>query len=420
MVGDITFIGKPHEYWARRVFSQSGADWQERVNFDRLRRDRLARAKEQMEIHDLGALVVYDGANVRYLTSSFQGNWKYNIFIRYAVLPRGGEPILFETAGSDLHCAKMDLPWMEGRIRPAITWKWSEGAQDMMVNRMVDSVLEVLRENKVEKERIAIDSMDMASLNAFQSKELNVVNAWPAMSAARVVKTPDEIELLKQAAAIGDASMYKARYEWAKPGITERELSAKITNFMYTKGCEIVYEVIVASGGNTNPYRRWPTDKIIRQGDMVIIDNNTVGPSGYFVDFVRCFKVEAKPTPKEKDLYKECYDSVQAAIEMMKPGNTTRDVAEKFPVYDDDKYGTVTLQQFAHSIGLTLYEGMWISRAYSLEYPAELKPNMYFAVETFAGHPLLEQTARLESDLVITDTGHEVFTIMPYEEDFLT
>ena len=86
---DISFIGKPHEYDARRVYSLTGADWQERVNFDRLRKDRLARAKEQMELHDLGALVVYDGANIRYLTSSFQGNWKYNIFIRYAVLPQG-------------------------------------------------------------------------------------------------------------------------------------------------------------------------------------------------------------------------------------------------------------------------------------------------------------------------------------------
>ncbi len=420
MVKDISFIGKPHEYDARRVFSQTGADWQERVHFDRMRQDRLNRAKEQMEIHDLGALVVYDGANIRYLTGSFQGNWKYNIFIRYAVLPRGGEPVLFETAGSDMVCAKMDLPWMEGRIRPAITWKWSESAQEWMVNRMADSVMEVLREHKVEKERVGIDSLDMSSLSAFQDKGVNVVNAWPAMSAARVIKTPDEIELLKQSAAIGDAAMYKARYEWAKPGITERELSGKMSEYMYSRGCEIVYEIIVASGGNTSPYRRWPTDKIIRQGDMVIIDNNTVGPSGLFVDYVRCFKVEAKPTPKEKDLYKECYDSLHAGIEMMKPGNTTKDVAEKFPVYDDDKYGTVTLQQFAHSIGLTLYEGMWISRAYSLEYPVEIKPNMYFAIETFAGHPNLQQTARLEEDMLVTDTGHEMFTLFPFEEDFLT
>ncbi|MBP1700788.1 MAG: peptidase [Deltaproteobacteria bacterium] len=390
---DTSFIGKPHEYDPRRVYSLTGADWQERVNFERLRRERLARAKQQMEIHDLGALVVYDGANVRYLTSSFQGNWKYNIFIRYAVLPRGGEPILFETAGSDM--------------------------QEYMVDRMVDSVLEVLREHKVEKEKIGIDSLDMASLAAFQKKGIKVVNAMPAMSAARVVKTVDEIELLKQSAAIADACTYKARYEWAKPGITERELSGKMIEYMYSKGCEIVYEIIVASGGNTSPYRRWPTDKIIRQGDLIIIDNNTVGPSGYFVDYVRCWKCEAKPTQKEKDLYKECYDSLMAAIEMMKPGNTSKDVAEKFPVYDDDKYGTVTLQQFAHSIGLTLYEGMWISRAYSLKYPAEIKPNMYFAVETFAGHPGLEQTVRLESDLIITDKGHEFFTMFPFEEEML-
>ena len=237
---DLSFIGKPHGYDARRVYSQTGADWQERVNFERLRKERLARAKEQMEKHDLGALVVYDGANVRYLTSSFQGNWKYNIFIRYAVLPRGGEPILFETAGSDLQCAKIDLPWMEGRIRPAITWRWSEGAVEYMVDRMVDSVVEVLKEHKVEKERIGIDSLDMASLAAFQKKKINVVNAMPALSAARVVKTQDEIELLKQSAAIADACAYKARYEWAKPGITERELSGKMIEYMYSKGCEIV------------------------------------------------------------------------------------------------------------------------------------------------------------------------------------
>ena len=47
----------------------------------------------------------------------------------------------------------------------------------------------------------------------------------------------------------------------------------------------------------------------------------------------------------------------------------------------------MTLQQFAHSIGLSLYEGMWISRAYSLDYPVELQEGMYFACETFAATP---------------------------------
>jgi Xaa-Pro dipeptidase len=131
---------------------------------------------------------------------------------------------------------------------------------------------------------------------------------------------------------------------------------------------------------------------------------------------VRCWKVDSKPTQKEKDLYKECYDSLYAAIEEMKPGNTTADVAKRFPEYDDDKFGSVSLQQFAHSIGLSLYEGMWISRAYSLEYPAEIKPNMYFAIETFAGHPRLEQTVRLEENLVITEDGHAITTLVEHPD----
>ncbi|MBI2226151.1 MAG: aminopeptidase P family protein [Betaproteobacteria bacterium] len=412
------FIGKPHEWSPRRLYSQTGADWQYRVDFDRMRRARLQRTREQMEAFDLGALVLFAGANIRYVTGSYQGNWKYNINIRYVVLPRGGEPVLFETAGSDLHCAVIDLPWLqEDRIRPAITWQWAEGAVPHMAKRMVDSVVGVLREGKVEKEKIGIDNLDMPSLQAFRDAGLNIVNGWPAMSAARVVKTRDEIELLKQSSTIGDAAMWQIKYNWLKPGVTEREIEAKVHEFMLERGCEIIYDIIVASGGNTSPYRRWATNKMIRQGDLLIVDINATGPSGYFIDFVRCFKCAEKMNAKEVSLYREVYDSMYAAIDKLRPGNTTADVAACFPKYDDDKYGTVTLQQFAHSIGLTLYEGMWISRAYSLDYPAEIKENMYFAVETFAGHPGLPQTCRLEEDVLVSGDGPVLFTMMEHMEE---
>jgi Xaa-Pro aminopeptidase len=414
---DTEFVGKPHHWDPRRLYSQTGADWQYRVDFDRLRKDRLQRAREQMDAHDLGALVLFAGANIRYVTASYQGNWKYNINIRYAVLPNGGEPVLFETAGSDLQCAKMDMPWMAGRIKPAMTWQWAEGAVPHMAGKMADTVVEVLEENAVRKERIGVDNFDWPSLEAFQERKINIVNGWPAMSAARVIKTPDEIELLKQASSIGDAAMWKIKYEWLKPGVREREIEAKVHDFMLSQGCEIIYDIIVASGGNTSPYRRWATDKMIRQGDLIIVDINAVGPSGYFVDFVRCFKCASKMTQQEIDLYREVYDSMYAGIEQLRPGKTTADVAAAFPEYDDDKYGTVTLQQFAHSIGITLYEGMWISRAYSLDYPAEIKENMYFAAETFAGHPLLPQTTRLEENVLVTADGPVVFTMMEHMEE---
>ena len=417
---DLSFLQKPHEFEPRRVFSTTATDWQLRVDFDRLRRDRLNRARVEMEKHDLGALVCFVGENVRYITSVYQGNWKNNIFIRYCVLPRGGDPVLFETAGSDLECAKIDAPWLEGNIRPAITWKWAETAEPMMVDKMARSVMEVLREHGVENEQIGIDAYDPAAMFAFQSAGLNITSAWPTMSAARVIKTPDEIECLKISSAIGDTSFWKIQHEWLKPGVKESFITAKVNEYLYEQGFDFVYDIIVASGGNTSPYRRWHTDKVIRPGDLVIIDQNAVGPGGYFVDFVRCFKVEGKWSAKEKDLYKECYDSMYAAIEQMKAGNTTADVAAKFPVYADDQYGTVTLQQFAHSIGLSLYEGMWISRAYSLDYPVQLQEGMYFACETFAGHPGLEQTVRLEENLLVTKDGPVLFTRYPFEEEALS
>ena len=416
----IEFIGRPHEWDPRRLYSNTGADWQYRVDFDRLRSERLAKAREQMEIHDLGALVLFAGANIRYVTGSYQGNWKYNINIRYCVLPNGGDPVLFETAGSDLHCARIDLPWMNDKIRPAMTWQWAEGAVPHMAGKMVNTIIEVLDEAGVRNERIGIDNLDMPSLKAFQDAGLNIVNGWPAMSGARVVKTRDEIELLKMAASIGDAAMWKIKHEWLKPGVTEREIEGKVHDFMLDRGCEIIYDIIVASGGNTSPYRRWATDKMIRQGDLVIIDINAVGPSGYFIDFVRCIKCAGKMNEEEIGLYREVYDSLYAGIEQLKPGNTTADVAKAFPYYDDDKYGTVTLQQFAHSIGITLYEGMWISRAYSLDYPAEIKENMYFAVETFAGHPKLRQTCRLEENVLVTADGPEIFTLMEHMEEAMS
>ena len=121
-----------------------------------------------------------------------------------------------------------------------------------------------------------------------------------------------------------------------------------------------------------------------------------------------------------KRLYQECHGSLYDALAELKPGNTTADVASKFPEYDDDRYGSVSLQQFAHSIGLSLYEGMWVSRAYSLDYPAPLEENMYFAIETFAGHPGLQQTVRLEENVLVGPDGPVIFTLHPMDQRMLT
>ena len=310
---------------------------------------------------------------------------------------------------------------MEGRIRPAITWQWAEGAVPYMAGRMAESVMEVLKEHGVTKENIGIDNFDMPALEAFQKTGLNIVNGWPAVPQARVIKTRDEIELLKQASSIGDAAMWKIKYEWLKPGVREREIEAKVHEFMLERGCEIIYDIIVASGGNTSPYRRWATDKLIRQGDLVIVDINAVGPSGYFIDFVRCFKCGGaqgmKMTQKEIDLYREVYDSMYAGLEQLKPGNTTADVAKAFPEYDDDKYGTVTLQQFAHSIGITLVRRhVDVARLFA-EISRRDQGKHVLRHRNIRRPSGLQQTCRLEENVLVSGKGPVVFTLMEHMEE---
>ena len=89
---DTRFIGQPHEWDPRRLYSQTGADWQYRVDFGRLRKKHLEKPRVSMKAHDLGALVLFAGANIRNATASYHGNWKYNINIRRAVTPHSGEP----------------------------------------------------------------------------------------------------------------------------------------------------------------------------------------------------------------------------------------------------------------------------------------------------------------------------------------
>jgi Xaa-Pro aminopeptidase len=419
---DHSYIQHPHQYSPRRLFSMTGADWESRVDFDRMRKERLARAKEAMEDHDLGAMILYQGANVRYVTAVYQGMWKYNIFVRYAILCRDSEPVLFETVGADMESAKLDCPWMKDRVRPAITWTWSEGATERQAKNMAAGVVDLLKERKVFGEKIGVDIMDAWVHGAFEEAGVKLVNAWPAMSQARVVKTVDELECLKYSAAVADDCLDLIRNEWLKrPGITESQLAGNIIKYFTDRGFEEGQAFCVASGGNTNPYRRWWSDKPIRRGDLVITDIGGRGPGGgYYVDVTRTHICgDASPTPEEKKQYKETLDSLNAAIAEAWPGKTTADTAKHLPEYDDDIYKTCSMFQFGHSIGLTLYEGMWISRGFSFDFPAEYKQNMYMAIETYGGKPGLEQAVRLEQNLVITDKGPVLFSLFPFDEKFL-
>src|SRR4029078_13455945 len=98
---------------------------------------------------------------------------------------------------------------------------------------MVQSVRDVLVENGVEDEKIGIDVAHPSTMGAFERAGLHMVSAWPCMSGARIVKTPDELECLKISSAWGDTSFWKIEHEWLKPRVRESYITAEVNEYLY-------------------------------------------------------------------------------------------------------------------------------------------------------------------------------------------
>jgi Xaa-Pro aminopeptidase len=408
------------EYSPADVFGQDAVDWQGRVDFSRLRAQRLERTRDAMRKAGLSALLLFAGDNIRYATGSFQGHWKYAPFIRYCVVTLEESPVLFELANIDFDAAVADMPWLEGNIHPATAWRMTEAAAPEYLARMVGTVVDVLEARGIRGEQLGVDYREPEVIEAFGERGYPVVDGQRVMMDARVIKLPDELELLKQGCTIGDACFHKMKYEWLEPGLRERELVGEIARYLFAQGFEHVSQIFVASGGGTNPYRRWFSDKMMRAGDFVIVDINAAGPGGYYIDYVRTLPVGKVTAPEQRDSYKRCHDLLQRTLAVMRPGVTTREVAEQLPADDDDRLRTVSLVSQGHAIGLSLADGRWISRGFSLDHPTVLEPNMVFAVETYASDPTHQQAARLEDNVVITESGCERFSLFEYEDDLLS
>src|SRR5260221_14033575 len=104
---------------AIRTFGTMAVDWEQRVDFERLRTQRLAKLKAQLERSDLGALLSFDMANIRYMTSTHIGTWAMDKLIRFALLPRGGEPVLWDFGSAARH-HQLQAPWLDYRAREGV------------------------------------------------------------------------------------------------------------------------------------------------------------------------------------------------------------------------------------------------------------------------------------------------------------
>jgi Xaa-Pro aminopeptidase len=387
-------------------------------DFRALRAGRLARLQAMMKRHDLPVALLYTMANIRYATGvDVMAVWTAGTFARYCLVPAEGAPILFEYSGS-MHVSQKVIR----DVRPAYTWRFGGTAARDKAREWAGSIRSTLKELGLERERLAVDRLDAPGLLALQDEGLTLVDVGPAAVDAREVKTPEEIQLFAINGGIGDAMLTDFAAA-IRPGIREFELLAVLSDSLMRRHGEGLFTRLVASGTNTNPWLTEAHDKAVMPGDLVGVDTDANGFEGYVIDVSRTFLCGDNPSPGQKEAYRVAYDSVMGMLDLVRPGITFAEFADKAPRLPD-AYAAQRYPTMVHQAGLE-DEGPGIpypddSRGPRRIMPArELKENMVLCLECYAGKPGAPYGVKLEDQVLVTASGPKLICTYPYEAALL-
>ena len=392
-------------------------DWEERVDFRRLHEYRLKRTREAIANAGLGAVLVFDMNNIRYITSTHIGEWARDKVARFAMLTPTGEPILWDF-GSAAKVHRLHAPWLRPEnSRAGMTGlRGSVAPEAGLSDDLARIVHDIMREQGVAGEPLGVDIAELPMIFALQKCGLKVVDGQQAMLDARQIKSKDEITLLSMAAAMVDG-VYQTIFEALKPGIRENELVAIANKQLYDMGSDDVEAINAVSGERGYPHPHVFSDRLIRPGDQAFFDI-IQSFNGYRTCYYRTFNV-GRATQSQRDAYKQAREWIDASIELVKPGVSTDQIAKVWPKAQEfgfDSEMEAFALQFGHGLGVALHERPIISRLNSLKDPVEIKEGMVFALETYCPADDGHSAARIEEELVVTAKGHEVITLFPAEE----
>jgi Xaa-Pro aminopeptidase len=398
-------------------YGTMGVDWEERVRYDRLREERLARITGLLATSDLGALLCFDMTNIRYITATHIGTWAADKLNRFCLLPQGDEPIMWDFGSAARH-HQLYNPWLgDGRSRAGISTL--RGAMSPESGRAEDVAKKIrieLEQRGLLGEPVGIDAIEPAVLFALQKEGIQVADGQQLMQEARMLKTRDEITLLNMACSMVD-SAYEELYRTMRAGIRENDCVALVNKVLYEMGSEFVEGVNAISGERCSPHPHVFTDRALRPGDPAYFDI-LHSYMGYRTCYYRTFAVGSASRPLV-DAYKRCRYYLDAAIALIRPGTTTGDVVSIWPKAQEfgfpDEEAAFALQ-FGHGVGLSIWEKPVFSRLVSLDHPEVIQEGMVFALETFWPATDGWSAARIEEQLVVTATGCEVITRFPAED----
>ena len=394
-----------------------GVDWEQRVQFERLREERLARVKRGLAQSELGALLCFDMSNIRYITATHIGTWASDKLNRFCLLPQGDEPIMWDFGSAARH-HQLYNPWLgEERSRAGIsTMRGAMSPASGRAENVAEKIRVELEMRGLLDQPVGVDAVEPAVLFALQRAGLQVVDGQQIMQEIRMIKTQDEVTLLNMACSMVDGA-YQELFESMRAGMRESECVALVNRVLYEAGSEFVEGVNAISGERCSPHPHVFTDRILRPGDPVYFDI-LHSYMGYRTCYYRTFAV-GSGSKALRDAYKRCRYYLDAAIAMIKPGVTTGEVVQLWPKAQEFGFPNEEAAfalQFGHGVGLTIWEKPIFSRLVSIDHPEVIQEGMVFALETYWPSSDGWSAARIEEQLVVTKDGCRVITRFPAED----
>ena len=343
--------------------------------------EKLAKLRQALVEHQIDALLITSGYNRRYITD-FTGTAGVAIVSQ--------ERAIFIT----------DFRYTE------------QASKEIKGFEIVQHSKTLIEEVSAQVEKMGVknlgfekDDMTYAMFESYQKavKE-ELVPVSGLIEKIRLIKTPQEINIIKAAADIADAA-FEHIITYITAGKTELEVSNELEFFMRKQGASSSsFDIIVASGLRSALPHGVATDKIIEKGDFVTLDFGALY-NGYVSDVTRTVAV-GEPSEQLKEIYQIVLDSQMLSLEKIKPGMTGVEADAVARDYIKSKgYGEAFGHSLGHGIGLEVHEGPGLSFRSNIV----LEEGMVITIEPGIYLPGVGGV-RIEDDSIMTATGNSKIT----------
>ena len=385
--------------------------WKEDPSYyvgDELHRAKQEKIQKAILEKKLDGLLLLKAEAVRYATDFYVKGYRPFLELEYlAVIPKNNKPIVGHTSGSDNYRIQIRSDIEDHRKLPSVN-KWPE------------VIIQIFKDYNLTN---GIIGTDFLPFHLYQNikKQLpkiefvDISEIWTELTAH---KHPVEIEMIRRSTQITEVGIIAA-IEAIKPGVREYEVAAWAEYNMRKQGSEMTpFITNIASGVNCAIFERISTEKVIRYGEMVIIDLGCVY-RGYSGDLGRTV-CAGKPNKIQKEIYKVDYLALKEAINAIKPGVKCEEIdAVARKVIKDNGYEKYEHKfQTGHQLGYGLHGSPAINK--NVDYV--LKPGMVMCIEprvTIFDKPEIGGV-HLEETVLVTENGHEVLSKLPFDDNLLS